>query len=48
MTQRRFVLQPLSDIRPSMTLPGDFISVLGHLRSLTPDVAPLRLVEADW
>ncbi|HBM77135.1 MAG TPA: 2-amino-4-hydroxy-6-hydroxymethyldihydropteridine diphosphokinase [Verrucomicrobiales bacterium] len=48
MTQRRFVLQPLSDIRPSMTLPGDSVSVLDHLRSLNPDVAQLTLVEAEW
>jgi 7,8-dihydro-6-hydroxymethylpterin-pyrophosphokinase len=48
MTQRRFVLEPLSDIRPSMTLPGDSVSVLDHLRSLNPDVAQLTLVEAEW
>lgn len=48
MTQRRFVLQPLSDIRPSMTLPGDSVSVLDHLRSFDPDMAQLTLVEAEW
>ena len=48
MTQRRFVLEPLSDIRPSMTLPGDSVSILDHLRSLNPDVAQLTLVEAEW
>mgnify|MGYP001966988735 FL=1 len=48
MTQRRFVMQPLSDIRPSMTLPGDSVSVLEHLRSLPSDEAQLTLVEKDW
>lgn len=34
LTQRRFVLQPLADIRPDLILPGDSSSIADHLRRL--------------
>lgn len=41
---RRFVLQPLVDIRPDLVLPGRDLTVSGMLESLSPDHAPLRRV----
>jgi 2-amino-4-hydroxy-6-hydroxymethyldihydropteridine diphosphokinase len=34
LTQRRFVLQPLADIRPELRLPGDGKTVREHLEAL--------------
>ena len=34
MTRRRFVLQPLADIRPELILPGDDITIADHLQHL--------------
>jgi 2-amino-4-hydroxy-6-hydroxymethyldihydropteridine diphosphokinase len=31
---RRFVLQPLADIRPDLRLPGDVLDIAGHLAAL--------------
>lgn len=31
---RRFVLQPLADIRPDLILPGDSLDIAGHLAAL--------------
>jgi 2-amino-4-hydroxy-6-hydroxymethyldihydropteridine diphosphokinase len=48
LTQRRFVLQPLADIRPHLILPGHHLTIaalLARLRSTEPAVT---LVEADW
>ena len=47
MTQRRFVLQPLADIRPDLVLP-----VAGHatasLLSKLPAAPAVRLVASHW
>ena len=43
--QRRFVLQPLADIRPGLVLPGHLLSIAEMLRNLHSDEPPLvRLV----
>lgn len=45
---RKFVLQPLSDIRPDLILPGQSLSVaelLGQLQSEEPDP---KLVTSEW
>lgn len=48
MTRRRFVLQPLADIRPDLVLPGDRLSVSQHLHHLDSAQAPLTLLHASW
>lgn len=45
---RRFVLQPLADIRPELQLPGEATSIAEHLRQLADDEPALALVRADW
>jgi 2-amino-4-hydroxy-6-hydroxymethyldihydropteridine diphosphokinase len=46
--ERRFVLQPLADIRPDLILPGQTKSVGDLLASLDSPEPPLRLVSRDW
>jgi 2-amino-4-hydroxy-6-hydroxymethyldihydropteridine diphosphokinase len=46
--QRRFVLQPLADIRPNLNLPGQTKSVAALLASLDSAEAPLRVVSREW
>lgn len=48
MTNRRFVLKPLVDIRPDLILPGDTATVSEHLHHLDSDEPPLSLVQSDW
>ena len=48
MTRRRFVLQPLADIRPELILPGDDITIADHLQHLDSDEPPLSLEHANW
>ena len=48
MTVRRFVLQPLADIRPDLILPGQVKTVAELLQKLVSDVSPLKLVANDW
>jgi len=48
MTHRRFVLQPLVDIRPHLILPGDTATVSDHLYHLDSGEPPLALVQSDW
>lgn len=48
MTHRRFVLQPLSEIRPQLTLPGDRVTISEHLRRLDSEEPELTLVQAQW
>jgi 2-amino-4-hydroxy-6-hydroxymethyldihydropteridine diphosphokinase len=48
MTLRRFVLQPLADIRPTLVLPGQERSVREILERLQNDEPPLRVVARDW
>ncbi|QUE49429.1 2-amino-4-hydroxy-6-hydroxymethyldihydropteridine diphosphokinase [Luteolibacter ambystomatis] len=48
LTSRRFVLQPLADIRPELVLPGDQVTIAEHLQHLDSAEAPLALVQAHW
>jgi 2-amino-4-hydroxy-6-hydroxymethyldihydropteridine diphosphokinase len=43
--ERRFVLQPLADIRPNLVLPEKTRDVTGLLKELTSDEAPLVRLE---
>jgi 2-amino-4-hydroxy-6-hydroxymethyldihydropteridine diphosphokinase len=44
--ERRFVLQPLADIRPQLVLPGQVLTVAGLLERLSAGAPPLpRLPE---
>lgn len=45
---RRFVLQPLADIRPMLLLPGHLRNIAQHLAALTDDPAEVRCVEKAW
>ena len=46
--QRRFVLQPLSDIHPELVLPGATASIEVMLRSLPDSEPPLQLLHRNW
>jgi len=48
LTERRFVLQPLADIRPLMKLPDDVVTIQAHLEHLESDEPPLALVQLTW
>jgi len=48
MLSRRFVLQPLNDIRPNLILPGDQVAISKHLRHLDSNEPPLTLVQTTW
>lgn len=48
LAERRFVLQPLADIRPDLVLPGRAESVARLLERLPPDVPPLLRVTRTW
>jgi 2-amino-4-hydroxy-6-hydroxymethyldihydropteridine diphosphokinase len=48
LTTRRFVLQPLADIRPDLVLPGDTATIREHLLHLDSPEPPLALVQANW
>jgi 2-amino-4-hydroxy-6-hydroxymethyldihydropteridine diphosphokinase len=48
MHLRRFVLQPLADIRPDLVLPGHTCSVAAYLTALPDDPASVRLVGGGW
>lgn len=48
LTHRRFVLQPLADIRPDLVLPGDTATIETHLRHLDSGEPPLTLVQTHW
>lgn len=48
LTTRRFVLQPLADIRPDLVLPGDTATIREHLLHLDSPESPLALVQASW
>ncbi|MEM1083866.1 MAG: 2-amino-4-hydroxy-6-hydroxymethyldihydropteridine diphosphokinase [Verrucomicrobiota bacterium] len=48
LTSRRFVLQPLADIRPDFILPGDSAPISEHLKHLDSDEPPLTLVQGAW
>ncbi len=48
LTSRRFVLQPLADIRPGLILPDDAATIAEHLAHLDSDEPELVLVQAAW
>ena len=48
MTQRRFVMQPLADIRPELILPLQEKAVLQLLQDLVSNEPPLKLVVERW
>lgn len=48
LTSRRFVLQPLADIRPELVLPGDGVTIAEHLSHLDTDEPHLALVQRAW
>ena len=45
--ERRFVLEPLADVRPSLVLPGFGVSVVELLRTLVSEEASLRVVAGE-
>ena len=45
--ERRFVLQPLADVRPDLVIPGELRSVRAVLASL-PDTPAARLFCREW
>jgi len=47
LRQRRFVLQPLADIRPELVLPG-FDRPVRELLASLGDAQPVRLAAKDW
>lgn len=46
MRERRFVLEPLAEVRPDLMLPGDRVSVIKHLMNCTGQ--DCVLVRKDW
>lgn len=45
ITERRFVLQPLADIRPELILPGQQQSIIELLENLQSDEPPLQRLD---
>lgn len=48
LTQRRFVLQPLADIRPDLVLPTESRSIAVLFATLVSPEPPLRLIQKEW
>ncbi|MDA8975230.1 2-amino-4-hydroxy-6-hydroxymethyldihydropteridine diphosphokinase [Akkermansiaceae bacterium] len=48
LTNRRFVLKPLTDIRPQLVLPGDVSTVGEHFRQLDTDEPDPALIQTLW
>lgn len=48
IAQRRFVLQPLADIRPDLVLPGQTKTVAQLLEGLRSEEPPLHRAMAEW
>ncbi len=48
LTNRRFVLQPLADIRPNLILPRDTATISEHLQHLDSEEPELTMVQSDW
>ena len=45
---RRFVLEPLAEVRPGLVLPGRQKSIAQRLGSLESSEAPLHVVDREW
>ncbi|MBB5352591.1 2-amino-4-hydroxy-6-hydroxymethyldihydropteridine diphosphokinase [Haloferula luteola] len=48
LTQRRFVLEPLAEIRSEWRLPGDLMTIGQHLARLKSSEPPLQKVHPIW
>ncbi|MGC6467146.1 MAG: 2-amino-4-hydroxy-6-hydroxymethyldihydropteridine diphosphokinase [Akkermansiaceae bacterium] len=48
LTHRRFVLRPLTDIRPNLVLPGDETTVGEHFRKLDNDEPEPHIIQTVW
>lgn len=48
LSVRRFVLEPLCEIRPELLLPGETLTVRELLAALPANEPPLSLVSRDW
>jgi 2-amino-4-hydroxy-6-hydroxymethyldihydropteridine diphosphokinase len=48
IASRRFVLEPLAEIRPHLTLPGHADTVASLLKSLNSSEPPLHLKSKNW
>jgi len=48
MTHRRFVLKPLAEFRPLLTLPGDHATISEHLQHLDSGEPELTLIQTKW
>lgn len=48
LASRRFVLQPLVEIRPDLILPGDQVTIAEHFAHLDSSEPPLVRVQAVW
>ena len=48
LTRRRFVLQPLADIRPDLVLPGNHLTIAQHLATLQSNEPAPALLQAVW
>ena len=47
-TQRRFVVQPLADVRPNLVLPGEARDVRSVLAALADPPGGIRLFAREW
>lgn len=45
---RRFVLEPLAEIRPNFILSNQVKSIMEHLSSLKSNEPPLKLIQSNW
>ena len=48
MHERRFVLEPLAEIRPDLVLPGQADSIVATLLRDLPDATPLVRIASEW
>ena len=48
ITNRRFVLQPLAEIRPHLVLPNDRATISEHLTRLDTNEPELTMLQATW